>query len=119
REPLELLRWLHALGYTEASHSGYVCDERWFALTHGIRRRGGALPEQLEAFKQPTWCTLPPEAWELLLQRAPASAAETLLFVHRRAGRDLYRVTGDEGGVETVARDGDRETDVGRTLEAG
>jgi hypothetical protein len=28
---------LHSLGYTDISHSGYVCDERWYAITYGVR----------------------------------------------------------------------------------
>lgn len=51
------------------SHSGYVCDERWYAITYGVRRRGGVTPEDLAALKQPTWCRLLPEHFKLLLER--------------------------------------------------
>ena len=28
---------LHGLGYADISHSGYVCDERWYSITYGVR----------------------------------------------------------------------------------
>ena len=28
---------LYGLGYTDVSHSGYVCDSRWYSITYGIR----------------------------------------------------------------------------------
>lgn len=28
---------LYSLGYRDISHSGYVCDERWYSITYGIR----------------------------------------------------------------------------------
>lgn len=70
--PLAILlasRRLYKLGYTDVSHSGYVCDERWYAVTYGVRRRGGVTPEDLAALKQPTWCRLLPEHFGLLLER--------------------------------------------------
>ena len=60
---------LYDLGWTDISHSGYVCDERWYSVTYGVRRRGGMKPEDLSALKQPTWCRLLPEQFGLLLER--------------------------------------------------
>lgn len=28
---------LYNLGYRDISHSGYVCDERWYSITYGVR----------------------------------------------------------------------------------
>lgn len=32
-----LLRRMHSLGYTDISHSGSICDERWLNITKSIR----------------------------------------------------------------------------------
>eukprot|EP00887_Chlorella_sp_A99_P001125 scaffold14.g1125.t1 len=86
-QPLRLLQWLHGLGYIEASHSGYVCDERWYSITYGVRRRGGVSPEDLASLRQPTWCRLLPENWALLLERSGSTPyPETLLLINRAAG---------------------------------
>ena len=91
---------LHGLGYREASHSGYICDERWYAVTYGVRRRGGARPEELAPLRQPTWCRLAPEHWQLLLERGSAAPSpETLLLVNRGAGNG----TGGDGDVSLGA----------------
>ena len=94
---------LHGLGYTEASHSGYVCDERWYAITYGVRRRGGVSPEELAGLRQPTWCRLLPEHWSLLLERSASTAyPETLLLVNRQAGNSS-RSSGHGSGAELGA----------------
>lgn len=41
------LRRLHGLGYCDISHSGYVCDERWYSITYGIRWAGLVLGVRL------------------------------------------------------------------------
>eukprot|EP00951_Prasinocladus_malaysianus_P047047 scaffold648667_cov45-Prasinocladus_malaysianus.AAC.1 len=55
-----ILASLYAWGYTEISHSGTVCDERWHNITSSIRNRGSYLwsTDAQEALKQPTWCRL-------------------------------------------------------------
>jgi hypothetical protein len=84
RRPLKLLEWLYGLGYTDVSHSGYVCDSRWYSITYGIRRRGGITPEDLASLRQPTWCRLLPQHFPLLLdQGAQAAYPETLLLISR------------------------------------
>lgn len=35
--PEGLLKRMHSLGYTDISHSGAVCDERWLNITKSIR----------------------------------------------------------------------------------
>lgn len=85
KSPLKLVEWLYALGYHDISHSGYVCDERWYSITYGIRRRGGITPEDLAGLRQPTWCRLLPEHFSLLLDRTSGAYPETLLFVNRAA----------------------------------
>ncbi|KAL4444209.1 hypothetical protein ABPG75_011946 [Micractinium tetrahymenae] len=88
RRPLRLVEWLHSLGYKDISHSGFVCDQRWYSITYGVRRRGGVTPEDLAALRQPTWCRLLPQHFSLLLDHGGAGGAsgdsnpETLLFVH-------------------------------------
>jgi hypothetical protein len=32
-----LLRQMYAWGYTDISHSGHFCDERWYDITRTIR----------------------------------------------------------------------------------
>ncbi|KAL6771149.1 hypothetical protein ACKKBF_B34135 [Auxenochlorella protothecoides x Auxenochlorella symbiontica] len=102
-----ILRPLLDAGYTEASHSGYVCDERWYAATYGVRRRGGVTPEELAALRQPTWCRLHVEDWGALLERASPRSPETLLFVNREAGAARRRMGGGAG--DAAARAGHAE----------
>lgn len=80
-----LLRRLHAAGYTDVSHSGRVCDERWANITRGIRLRGSMSPAAQAALRQPTWCKLPPDKFSALVSRSDAGVPENVLLV-RRAG---------------------------------
>jgi hypothetical protein len=96
-DPPAMLRLLASLGYSEASHSGLLCDERWYAATYGVRRRGGPPPEARAALAQPTWCRLEEADWPLLLARASREYPETLLFVHRGAGRAAWARGGGGG----------------------
>ena len=80
-----LLRRLHAAGYTDVSHSGRVCDERWANITRGIRLRGSMSPAAQAALRQPTWCKLPPDKFSALVSHADAGVPENVLLV-RRAG---------------------------------
>ena len=87
RSPLDLLRVLTSLGYDDISHSGFICDERWYSVTYGVRRRGGARPEDQPGLRQPTWCRLLPEDYTLLLEKANSKYPETLLFINRKSGK--------------------------------
>jgi hypothetical protein len=118
-DPLRLLRMLDALGYDDVSHSGYVCDQRWYAITYGVRRRGGATPDELAAFKQPTWCRLLPEDRQLLVERASSASPETLLFIRRGSKRPAAgeaadgaqgeKRVGGQGSVSSPRRGGSRK----------
>ena len=84
--PLQLLRMLSSLGYDDISHSGFICDERWYSVTYGVRRRGGQRPEDQASLRQPTWCRLMPEDHDLILDKANSKYPETLLFINRASG---------------------------------
>lgn len=86
-DPLALVHRLYNLGYTDVSHSGFICDERWYSVTYGVRRRGGINPEEVTALKQPTWCRLQLDIFGLLLERASSTYPETLLFINKAAGQ--------------------------------
>lgn len=60
----------------------YVCDERWYNITRSIRLKGAMGMAAQEALKQPTWCRLPPESFETLLQRASPKFPENILFTY-------------------------------------
>ncbi|KAG7667283.1 hypothetical protein Ndes2526B_g04214 [Nannochloris sp. 'desiccata'] len=87
--PLDMLHVLSSLGYDDISHSGFICDERWYAVTYGVRRRGGQRPEDQPELRQPTWCRLLPEDHSLLLDKANSKYPETLLFINRQAGKRI------------------------------
>lgn len=36
-----------------------------------------------EALKQPTWCTLPPDKFEVVVERAPPKLPENILFTYK------------------------------------
>ncbi|KAK9806068.1 hypothetical protein WJX72_000034 [[Myrmecia] bisecta] len=80
---LKLLRQLYSWGYTDVSHSGYVCDERWHNITRGIRLRGAMGVAAQEALKQPTWCTLQPDKFESLVARTNPKYPENILFTYK------------------------------------
>ncbi|GAB4818501.1 hypothetical protein N2152v2_005547 [Parachlorella kessleri] len=119
-DPLEMVQRLYDLGWTDISHSGYVCDERWYSVTYGVRRRGGMKPEDLSALKQPTWCRLLPEQFGLLLERASSTYPETLLFINKKAGL-AFNATAAGGRKGTSLRSGasDREADSAAEQVAG
>ena len=79
--PLDVVDTLGGLGYTDVSHSGFICDERWYALTYGVRRRGGVKPEDIAGMRQPTWCRLLSDEYHLLLEKANSRYPETILFI--------------------------------------
>jgi len=85
--PLDMLLALSSLGYDDISHSGFICDERWYAVTYGVRRRGGQRPEDQPGLRQPTWCRLLPGDHTLLLEKANSKYPETLLFINKQAGK--------------------------------
>ena len=79
-DPIKILEKLHDLGYHGISHSGYICDERWHALTYNIKKRGRMGEE--DTLIQPTWCRLDREDFRLLLKIGELSkTVETLLFL--------------------------------------
>lgn len=69
-----------------APYDRHVCDERWHNITRSILRRGArsvAAPDG-SSMKQPTWCKLPPDKFELVAGRVASNVAENILFT--RAG---------------------------------
>lgn len=86
-DPLKLIRILAELGYSEVSHSGFLCDERWFAITYGIRQREGFFADtdrgKTYTLRQPTWCRLLPEDYGILTNDIAVESPETVLFVRR------------------------------------
>ena len=60
-----------------------VCDERWHNITRSIRLRGAIPMATQEALKQPTWCTLPPDKFEVVVARAPSKLPENILFTYK------------------------------------
>ncbi|PSC76567.1 glycosyltransferase family 32 [Micractinium conductrix] len=105
KRPLQLLEWLHSLGYRDISHSGLVCDQRWYSITYGIRRRGGITPEDLAALQQPTWCRLQPQHFSLLADRGAGGSGganpETLLLVHHGSDGEEADGGGSSGGARS------------------
>ena len=99
--PLDMLSMLSSLGYDDISHSGFICDERWYAVTYGVRRRGGQKPEDQASLRQPTWCRLLPEDHSLLLEKANSKYPETLLFINRMAGKSRKSATAPEGDASS------------------
>lgn len=102
RSPLDLLRVLSSLGYDDISHSGFICDERWYGLTYGVRRRGGERPEDQPGLRQPTWCRLLPEDHTLLLEKANSKYPETLLFINSKSGKSPGSVGEASGPAEDL-----------------
>eukprot|EP00890_Picochlorum_soloecismus_P006267 jgi/Picsp_1/6641/NSC_03984-R1_glycosyltransferase family 32 protein len=83
-EPLDILKKMEFLGYQNISHSGYICDERWSALTYNVRKRG-SITSLTPNLKRPTWCRLHQEDFELLLKIGElAKSLETILFLDMR-----------------------------------
>jgi len=79
-DPIKVLEQLYDLGYHGISHSGYICDERWHALTYSIKKRGSV--DDRGTLIQPTWCRLDREDFRLLLKIGELSkTVETLLFL--------------------------------------
>ena len=62
-----------------------MCDERWHNITRSIRLRGAIPMATQEALKQPTWCTLPPDKFEVVVERAPPKLPENILFTYKVA----------------------------------
>ncbi len=60
-----------------------MCDERWHNITRSIRLRGAIPMATQEALKQPTWCTLPPDKFEVVVERAPPKLPENILFTYK------------------------------------
>ena len=60
-----------------------MCDERWHNITRSIRLRGAIPMATQEALKQPTWCTLPPDKFEIMVERAPPKLPENILFTYK------------------------------------
>ncbi len=61
----------------------HVCDERWHNITRSIRLRGAMALAAQEALRQPTWCTLPPDKFAPLVERASRAYPENILFVYK------------------------------------
>lgn len=60
-----------------------MCDERWHNITRSIRLRGAMALAAQEALRQPTWCTLPPDKFAPLVERASRAYPENILFVYK------------------------------------
>jgi hypothetical protein len=67
----------------------HVCDERWHNITRSIRLRGAMALAAQEALRQPTWCTLPPDKFAPLVERASRAFPENILFVYKVRGKLL------------------------------
>lgn len=84
QNPLNLVHKLVKLGYKEVSHSGFLCDQRWSAITFGSRQNVGSQGDPTSKYsRQPTWCRLLPEDYSLLTENIAVESPETLLFVRR------------------------------------
>jgi len=128
--PLDVIYRLVALGYRDVSHAGFVCDERWYAVTYGVRRRGGMVPEEIAGLKQPTWCRLLAGEYHVLLDKADGKFPETLLFVNKEAGQaspanndgdaDSFheQQTHQQQGAAAVLVDGGKETSAAAAVHA-
>lgn len=79
---MRLLEQMYAWGYTDMSHSGHVCDERWSNITRGIPRIPVGTAPLSVALRQPTWCRLHREHFGLLLQNAHVMRPDNVLFHH-------------------------------------
>ncbi|GLC37790.1 hypothetical protein PLESTB_001477000 [Pleodorina starrii] len=107
---VRLLYRLYEMGYVHVAHTGYVCDERWLNISRALR--AGGMPvggEQLpgghggggqgkgpgggggppltasgmtQLPRQPTWCKLKPDVFDLLTDRVHPEVAENVLFIH-------------------------------------
>ena len=81
-DPIGVLKKMDSLGYQNISHSGYICDERWSALTYNVRKRGSITTNLATNLKRPTWCRLHQEDFALLLKIGElAKSVETILFL--------------------------------------
>ena len=60
-----------------------MCDERWHNITRSIRLRGAIPMATQEALKQPTWCTLPPDKFAVVVECAPPKLPENILFTYK------------------------------------
>eukprot|EP00218_Dolichomastix_sp_CCMP3274_P014156 CAMPEP_0170135690 /NCGR_PEP_ID=MMETSP0033_2-20121228/2605_1 /TAXON_ID=195969 /ORGANISM="Dolichomastix tenuilepis, Strain CCMP3274" /LENGTH=1019 /DNA_ID=CAMNT_0010371293 /DNA_START=85 /DNA_END=3144 /DNA_ORIENTATION=+ len=78
--PQRLLHRMLELGYTDVSHSGPVCDERWHNLTGPLQRIGGMGFMDETLMHQPTWCRALPTQTHLLVDAAHPSVPENVLF---------------------------------------
>lgn len=73
-DPGTVLQRMWEWGYTDISHSGPVCDRRWWRIAlAGVKR------------KQPTWCKLPHAMFDSLVHQAQGSIPETVLFHHLKS----------------------------------
>jgi hypothetical protein len=85
-DPIDILKKMDSLGYQNISHSGYICDERWSALTYNVRKRGSITTNLAPNLKRPTWCRLHQEDFELLLKIGElAKSVETILFLDMKS----------------------------------
>ncbi len=116
--PLDMLSLLSSLGYDDISHSGFICDERWYAVTYGVRRRGGQRPEDQPGLRQPTWCRLLPEDHNLLLEKANSKYPETLLFINRKSGKATTSAAGAPDGNDAASQN-TKKTSGGSTSSSG
>jgi hypothetical protein len=119
--PLAMLSVLSSLGYDDISHSGFICDERWYAVTYGVRRRGGQRPEDQAGLRQPTWCRLLPEDHSLLLEKANSKYPETLLFINRTSGKSRRKSSTTTTTTTTSPSDDAASTDnnINKTKSGG
>ena len=62
RPMVDILVEMRRIGYTDMSHAGWVCADRWEQITHDIRYRGKASPVQ------PLWCNLTAEHLAMVVQ---------------------------------------------------
>ncbi|KAK9862507.1 hypothetical protein WJX84_003997, partial [Apatococcus fuscideae] len=98
----DLVRRMYDYGYSDISHSGEVCHERFVNLTRAVRLKGGAGFTTNQAIKEPTWCALKPESIGIVTHRVGPKVPENFLFVYKAPPSTLQRM--QTGGIR-----GDRQ----------
>ncbi|KAK9792043.1 hypothetical protein WJX73_001872 [Symbiochloris irregularis] len=67
-----VLQHLYDLGYTEISHAGHVCDERWTNVTRSVKLQATVGLPPPDTLQQPTWCHLKPSRFANVAERIPS-----------------------------------------------
>ncbi|KAK9834954.1 hypothetical protein WJX84_011882 [Apatococcus fuscideae] len=87
----ELVQRMYDWGYSDISHSGEVCHERFTNLTRSLRLKGVGYKAK-DAVKQPTWCRLEPDMFCLVTQRVGPKVPENILFVYKAPASGVQRM---------------------------